>query len=297
MREENERSLTRYDVRTLEPLPRVRILPRAYLNREPYGYPPSRPETINNEHRENGYHHSTFTQSIEEEKVTIPVEQTTLGNMISAENALKGKKKIREGNISTCRFFFLFQKYPALVAVIVSLLLNYGYRYDVNVKYLIEERVQIIMAFANGLLILVGPLYGIQNHNYSFKRVKFLSITKFFHLLLTTTAAVVQLVYSVLSYIKLNNNQNDSNWQSIYGQCDIKMNLDSSLHCYTIHDRIICSCILMGSAIAIIVLGLFSIASLLTAYINHDDEVKRLKKNQAKSISAYTNQTAFESTM
>ncbi|CEF59640.1 Hypothetical protein SRAE_X000138600 [Strongyloides ratti] len=304
MYEENIRSLKRYDINTLQPIPRVKLMPRAQLSRDNYGISSSRPisrieYTIDNQ--------DNFSDK-DVKLSSIPAEGTKLGKMISIDYILNGRKKVYEGNIGSGRFFFLFQKYPALVGIIISLLLNYGQRYNDTVKYLIEERVQIIMSLANGLNILVSSLHGIQNHNYSFTRVKILSIIKVPHLIITLIAAIIQLVYSVLSYVKLNNNQNDLTWLTQYGQCDINIkNLTQSssptinnTNCYTVHDRIICSCIFMGCAISIIILGLFSIASFFTAYINHKMDVKTLKEKQVKQskvISAYTNQTAFESTM
>uniref|UniRef100_A0A0K0FGZ2 MARVEL domain-containing protein n=1 Tax=Strongyloides venezuelensis TaxID=75913 RepID=A0A0K0FGZ2_STRVS len=301
MYEENTRSLRRYDINTLQPIPRVKLIPRAQLTREVYGLPPSRPSSKIGQIVE--YHEDEVPNKNNSES-PVPVEETKLGKMISVENAINEKTKIQEGNIGSGRFFFLFQKYPALVAIIVSLLLNYGQRYNSDVKYLVEERVQIIMSLANGILVAVGSLHGIQNHNYSFIRAKFLSIIKIPHLLLTITAAAIQLVYSVLSYIKLKNNQDNNSWLSTYSQCDIKSlttpTTSYSIPCYNVHDRIVCSCILMGCAISIIILGLFSFASLLTAYINHKMDVDKLKERQARHsrvISAYTNQTAFESTL
>lgn len=203
MYEENVRSLKRYDINTLQPIPRVRLMPRAQLNRDSYGTPPSR--SISRVDYITDYQDNLSNEEVKNS--AIPVEETKLGKMISVNNVLNGRKKVYEGNIGSGRFFFLFQKYPALVGIIVSLLLNYGLRYNDQVKYLIEERVQIIMSLANGLLIVAGSLHGIQNHNYSFTRAKFLSLIKVPQLIISLIAAIIQLVYSVLSYIKLNNNQ------------------------------------------------------------------------------------------
>uniref|UniRef100_A0AC35U4A2 DUF202 domain-containing protein n=1 Tax=Rhabditophanes sp. KR3021 TaxID=114890 RepID=A0AC35U4A2_9BILA len=198
MERESRATLSRYDAQTLEPLPQNRLIPRIPVSNI-FAQSTRNLKDIN----------AGYIESVSSINPGVPpfrpdplpkVSKYEMDGMILPYD--EGGKHIPGGALGMARFFFLFKKYPALLCMIVGMLLLFGKGKN-SLELTNSENIMIYFAFITGIIVMIGTLHGIHNHNYSSQRAKFQTLIKIPHLAIVIIAGTVQLVYAVISYTKL----------------------------------------------------------------------------------------------